>query len=774
MSGSNGTITWCRGAAVASLPLVACLLVTALGPQTAWAAPPWGIACGDGRVDVTFDGPWIPCCSADERVIPRPVVRRVPGCHGEATAVDYDLRNVALPTHPNNPTLPNPNAGQSWVVVVQDVPASKQDFSKYTHLRLALEGAKLTSHETVEVKLYDGKKLYTVLLASLTDLPEWRAIYVDLRQFSEEPAIDLTKIERLEIGIKRCTGNECETADNPPGEPTEDHVSTLSIGEFAAVDLRPGASHRLVATDFETVTPQGTIRADAAQALLDQVVPCGIPPSCDPATDLIPTWFPETNRNFNTYAQAEALLTLVSEYERTGQVAFRAAAQNLAAKLIGLQIAPGNLHAGAWYSGRDDALNPPGRSLPKGTTQACDGNETMVVDPPEPDASNRTFVATNLDACEYVGNVGWVLIALGKLRRSGFYGDPAALTDAIDRGAAWLAGQSQFRKSTPGPVPNPHQAYPHLISLGTEGNISAYFGLLAAGRTGEAALLGQAIYDAAWDPTQRRLKPGVGRGDTGTAIDVSGSWGATFLRALGRNQEARDSQAYAASILRVSSFDGAIFGYGDIAGPYTPATEFTAQAAAAGIRDAELVMQQIYPLRTRCAANYGKSYPGAFPGAPDHWYGGTLTPWSTTMCGISPTAWVYFAQNGDPLRDLTVPVLTLSVNQPSFRAGDTLSFTANVTPVPVPVVADVYIALRSPGCGGLACLLFWQGGLSFTATPTPIATNTPVSTFAQPPLGYTFAGTEPAGTYAWLGALTEPGTSTLIRPITETPFTFTP
>ena len=77
----------------------------------------------------------------------------------------------------------------------------------------------------------------------------------------------------------------------------------------------------------------------------------------------------------------------------------------------------------------------------------------------------------------------WVLIALNKLRNSGLYADTVALDNAIDRGSAWLIGQ--FGR---------HPAYPNLISSGIEGNLSAYFGLRAAGRLQEASLLGSAIF----------------------------------------------------------------------------------------------------------------------------------------------------------------------------------------------------------------------------------------------------------------------------------------
>src|SRR5262249_31235297 len=106
------------------------------------------------------------------------------------------------------------------------------------------------------------------------------------------------------------------------------------------------------------------------------------------------------------------------------------------------------------------------------------------------------------------------------------------------------------------------------------------------------------------------------------------------------------------STLRSKSFSssayGVVSGFGDIAGPYVPTVEFGAQAAAAAIKDAALIMQQIYLLVDTGA------YSGAFPGATDHWYGGPLPPWNTTMAGVSPTAWVYFATYQDPLAELVV------------------------------------------------------------------------------------------------------------------------
>ena len=609
--------------------------------NAAATAPPWGIACGDGRVDAVldnFDAPWDFCCTAADPSIPRPTVHVVPGCNGSAIAVDYDLTNVAPPG--------SANQGQSWIVLQRTL-APHTDLTNYTHVRLAMRGSNLNSHDSIEVKIRDTHGLFVAYLKSMTDLPVWRAIYIDLREFTGNGTIDLANIVGLEIGIVRCA--DCEVVNSPAvKEPPEQHFGTLYLDEFAVVNLKPGAVNRLTETGFETVQPNPTVRTNAAEALRMRIAPSGV------GKGLVPAWFPETPPNFNTYAQAETLLVFVYEYERTGDIVFRDAARNIAAQLLSLQIPPGRAQAGAWFSSYDAVLSPPNRAIPNDPPTKCDGNEAMVPDPGQP--GSVTLVPANIDACEWVGNVGWVMIALSRLQRSGFYDNSAALGQALDRGAAWVGGQSQYRG----------MPYPNLISVGTEGNISAYFGLLAASKASQAAQLGNAIFQFAWDPLLHRLKPGVGAADFATAMDVDGSWGVTFLRSIGRQQEASDSQSYAASVLRVSSFDGSIFGYGDIAGPYTPAIEFTAQAASAGIKDAAFVMQQIYSLQIPSDG----TYPGAFPGAANHWYGGPFSPWNTTMAGASPTAWVYFALNRDPLIDVSLPVLGISKSHTgSFTQG---------------------------------------------------------------------------------------------------------
>ncbi len=116
------------------------------------------------------------------------------------------------------------------------------------------------------------------------------------------------------------------------------------------------------------------------------------------------------------------------------------------------------------------------------------------------------------------------------------------------------------------------------------------------------------------------------------------------------------------------------------------------------------------------------------------------------------------------------PVLSFGVSRPSFRSNDQLAVKAAVTPGPSPVTADVYVAVGLPD----GTLLFLRGDGSFTPVLEPIVRSWPISTFVGQIFAYTFSGGEPVGTYAWLGAFTEPGTLNFIGPIVSAPFSFSP
>ena len=491
------------------------------------------------------------------------------------------------------------------------------NISGRTHLRLALKSSHENAHHNFQIKLVNQgssrEHIYWLVAESVADLPTWRPLYFDLREFTcfgdeatcdTQPELDPGAITRIEFAVGRCrktNGEECE----PGADQAE-----LFIDELAAVDLRPGAPHRLVQTQFRWAASDGDLRASAAGAIKAHQ---------DPDEALLPAWFEEEPPKYNVYSQAGALHVFVDEYHRTAVGDFKTAAERLADALLDLQIPADRVNSGAWFTEYKlvaDTLVP--------ADETCTGDETATED---------------IDRCSWVANTAWAVIALNRLRHSEISYDRAEDLDAsIARAASWMISQI-------GRI----EEFPDLITVGLEGNISSYFGLLADQEQAEADDLGAAIYQHGWDPTQQRMKIGAGPADFATAMDTAGSWGTTLLRCLGKDEEALSSQGYAATVLRTTSFDNdnvahrLVDGYGDIAGPFTIASEFGAQGAAVGILHSSHVMEELSELQ---------SSEGAFPGSTDNWYGGQVPPWATTWTGVAPTAWIYFAQNRDPLLPL--------------------------------------------------------------------------------------------------------------------------
>lgn len=559
-------------------------VMTLLLASTLTAQEP--IHCGDGRVDQVIDGfdavgGW--AARFRDRDLPAVTLSTIGGCSGNALAVRWDLN------------------GGEWLVLVRDL-EQPLDLSSRTHLRVAIRGSDPGARLNFQLKLMDADgSVFWQVAESVTDLPVWRPMYIDLRELTcfgdaatcAGATLDRSKITQIQIGIALCMRDNalCEATAMSGG---------LDLDELAAVDLRRGAPHRVILDRRERVIPSPDLRAETASAILGHTH----------ANGLVPAWFPELSPNYNTYAEAAALLVFIAEYERTGDVAYRDAAVRLADALVDLQIAAPRRNAGAWMSAY---------TLRNGVIESfdatCTGDEAMI------DGDDR-----EINRCSWAGNVAWALLALARARDAHL---PVAGLDAsIDAATAWLIVQI-------GRMPE----YPLLLTRGLEGNVSAWFAL-AAVNASEAKSFGEAIYARGWDPVEQRLKMGAGDTDFGSAIDMNGSWGAQFLRRIGRPAAASASQDYAASIFRTTSFDGTIEGMGDIAGPWTVTVEFGAQAAAAGMFGANAIMREIVRL---------KHPDGSFPGGTDEWYGGIGTPWTTTMTGVAPTAWVYFAQNGDPL-----------------------------------------------------------------------------------------------------------------------------
>jgi hypothetical protein len=120
-----------------------------------------------------------------------------------------------------------------------------------------------------------------------------------------------------------------------------------------------------------------------------------------------------------------------------------------------------------------------------------------------------------------------------------------------------------------------------------------------------------------------------------------------------------------------------------------------------------------------------------------------------------------YAQSGGPTRSLMTVV-----NGHTFRAGDTMTLTAVLTPDGRSDAVDAYIVVRLPGGGYLSLVngTLVPGLAPIVRGVVPVPYTGVVVSLRVP------AGTPP-GTYTWLSTLTVPGTLTLAAPLAETPFT---
>jgi hypothetical protein len=123
------------------------------------------------------------------------------------------------------------------------------------------------------------------------------------------------------------------------------------------------------------------------------------------------------------------------------------------------------------------------------------------------------------------------------------------------------------------------------------------------------------------------------------------------------------------------------------------------------------------------------------------------------------------------------PALTLQLNGAAFRAGDTLVVTAALAPGPPsglapgpPLLVDAYILIRLPD-GGFVSL-----SPDGRAVPgiLPIARGIAPVPVSGELLRATLRGDEAPGTYTWITALTETGTTNVVGPVAEQPFTVMP
>jgi len=99
-----------------------------------------------------------------------------------------------------------------------------------------------------------------------------------------------------------------------------------------------------------------------------------------------------------------------------------------------------------------------------------------------------------------------------------------------------------------------------------------------------------------------------------------------------------------------------------------------------------------------------------------------------------------------------------------------MTLTTATTPGSTSQVVDLYVALQLPD----QTLRFLQAGGGLTPEVRPLVASWTVAPFMGEPFRYAFSGGEPVGDYRWLAVFTEPGTGTIIEPVAQVPFAFSP
>ncbi|MEP7116643.1 MAG: fibronectin type III domain-containing protein [Acidobacteriota bacterium] len=114
----------------------------------------------------------------------------------------------------------------------------------------------------------------------------------------------------------------------------------------------------------------------------------------------------------------------------------------------------------------------------------------------------------------------------------------------------------------------------------------------------------------------------------------------------------------------------------------------------------------------------------------------------------------------------TAPPVTITLNAATFRPSDTMVATVHARPDSVTPV-DVYVVVQ-----GQNVLLSLQLDGRLVAGVVPIARNIVLPSI-DAPFSFPLAGAPP-GAYAWVAAVTAPGTMALLAPLESRPFTITP
>lgn len=475
--------------------------------------------------------------------------------------------------------------GGSWVVVRTELPAPVT-LPPTAMLLVPFQGTEGMKPVRVELKLEDAQGcLSMVVLDEASNLPVMRSVWVPARSF-EYPAslrcpagvagFDLSQVRAVEVGLSDAEGNvsgQLRLDDWTFLLPAQLRTPTLKL-ECAAE--APGL--------FSRVT---------SDLLLHQR-----------AHGFLPAWYEESTAHFYTYVEALALIVLVEALsqpnglseapESAGVQEITEAAHRLAGTLLALQGDDGRW-ADLYFETTAGQLEP-------------------YVDPRAPEFT-------------WVGNQAWAMLGLARYGEA--FPEVLEVPPALEAGADWLEQVQQDYQTSSG--------LPGGLTPGTEGNLSSYFALVAAGRTEAAEAVAAFLLTQLWHSDEGRFWMGLT--DPGLALDVLGSWGVEFLLHRGLWVEALDSLALAGPIFAVASWDAQWQALGDIAGPWQPTVEFTGQYLSAGGPGSTAFTAELLRIEQDVS---GDGLPdGRFFGASDDFSGGAA--WNTSWSGVSPAAWVALA-----------------------------------------------------------------------------------------------------------------------------------
>lgn len=294
------------------------------------------------------------------------------------------------------------------------------------------------------------------------------------------------------------------------------------------------------------------------------------------------------------------------------------------------------------------------------------------------------LTATPATTTQSVRSNAWMVYAL--MRYYWKSGNAAAYQDALD-GAAWLASLQRSDGSLPGKViVAPDNEAP------TDANLSAWwaFEAAAAGYETQAARLQQYLTQQAWDNSTGRFKASgenyPARGRYEILLDNQ-TWGAAFMHAIGRGNDARRALSYARWTLAAYSSNGAVCGF-DKSGPFSVWNEGTLQYVAAQGENSQYYLGQMV---NQQASN------GGLPGSPDEFRG--YNDELRRMLGLASTSWLYLAGTGSafpPLPSATPTPTRTSTPTRTATPTSTRTATATVTPTRTPTVTQTPTMTPTP------------------------------------------------------------------------------